>query len=327
MNSKTKPTLDEATVRRLFAEAGIPNVRTFAPLGSGEFSAVYSVDADERDYVLKVSPRGDEHCMAYEQNMLASEVYWYSRIREQTDIRVPEIYVFDDSLSCLPCAYCIMERLEGEPLSSAALSPAERAKIPARIAEMLAKIHEISGERFGYEQCAAYSSWPEALESFLNMALADCADKRRRSRRGERLLSLIERHHAVLEPVLPRMVNFDLWPSNVIASHTNGELSLAWIDPERSFWGDPVVDFVCLAFSRPLSSAAAAIVGYNDVSTEPIEVSHETRIRYAFGQGYLALIMETEKYFRYSPLQFGWWRNVLAASLLYRAAFRELEAE
>ena len=75
MNSKTKPTLDEATIKRLFAEAGILNVQSIAPLGSGEFSAVYSVDANDRGYVLKVSPRGDEHCMAYEQHMLASEIY------------------------------------------------------------------------------------------------------------------------------------------------------------------------------------------------------------------------------------------------------------
>ena len=87
---------------------------------------------------------------------------------------------------------------------------------------------------------------------------------------------------------------------------------------------DPVVDFVCLAFSRPLTSAEKAIAAHNAVSSEPIEITRETRIRYAFGQGYLALIMETEKYFRYSPFQYGWWRNVLAAILLYRAAFREL---
>lgn len=327
MNSKTKPTLDDVTIHRLFAEAGIVNVQSILPLGNGEFSAVYSIDADGRGYVLKVSPRGDEHCMAYERNMLASEIYWYTRIRKQTDIRVPQIYVFDDSLTRLPSAYCILERLEGDPLPGAALSPAERAEIPARLAEMLANIHEISGERFGYEQCAAYSSWPEALSGFVSLALADCARKHRRSRRGERLLRQIKRHRAVLEPVLPRMVNFDLWPSNVIANHTNGELTLAWIDPERSFWGDPAVDFVCLAFSRPLSSATASIAAYNAVSTEPIEITRDTRIRYALGQGYLALIMETEKYFRYSPFQFGWWRNVLAAGLLYRAAFRELESE
>lgn len=327
MNSKTKPTLDEATIKRLFAEAGIPNVESITPLGSGEFSAVYSVDANDRGYVLKVSPRGDKHCMAYEQNMLASEVYWYVRIREQTDIRVPDIYLFDDSLARLPCAYCILERLEGDPLPNAALTEAERTEIPARLAEMLAKIHAIPGDRFGYEQCAPASNWAEALSGFVSLALADCARKRRRSRRGERLLRQIERHSAVLEPILPRMVNFDLWPSNVIASRTNGELQLAWIDPERSFWGDPAVDFVCLAFSRPLTSAAAAVAAYNAASAEPIEISRDTRIRYALGQGYLALIMETEKYFRYSPLQFGWWRNVLASALLYRAAFCELESK
>lgn len=325
MNSKSKYNLDSSTIRRLFEAAGIDGVRSVAPLGNGEFSAVYAVDTASRAYVLKVSPLGSEHCMTYEQRMLASEVLWYSRIREHTQIRVPEVYWFDDSQIRLPAAYCILERLPGEPLPTASLSQTERAEIPARLAEMLACIHGISGMKFGYEQCALRESWPEALRDFVVQALADCARKHRRSRRGERLLHFIERYRTILEPVSPCMVNFDLWPSNVIARRERGELTLAWIDPERSFWGDPAVDFVCLAFSRPLSSAAKAIAAYNKASSEPIEPTHNTQIRYAFGQGYLALIMETEKYFRYSPLRFGWWRNVLAANLLYRAAFRTLE--
>ena len=44
MNSKKEFSVDEAAVRRLFAEADLPDVRAVAPLGSGGFSAVYSVD-------------------------------------------------------------------------------------------------------------------------------------------------------------------------------------------------------------------------------------------------------------------------------------------
>jgi hypothetical protein len=34
--------------------------------------------------------------------------------------------------------------------------------------------------------------------------------------------------------------------------------------------------------------------------------------------------METEKYYRYTLVSFGWWRNVIAAGMLYRSAFRTL---
>lgn len=325
MNSKTKFAVDEAAIRRLFDTASIRDVRSITPFGNGEFSAVYSVDTAERGYVLKVAPQGDANCMTYERNMLAAEVFWYRTIRENTDIRVPEIVRSDASFSLLPAAYCIMERLEGDPLPKARLSPEERAKTRITLAQMLGKIHAIPGSHFGYEQCQAYSTWHGAVYGFVSQALADCARKRHRSRRGERLLRLVERYRAELEAVSPCMVNFDLWPSNVIARRREGELELAWIDPERSFWGDPVVDFVCLAFSLPLLSALPALAAHNAVSAQPIEVTRETRIRYAIGQGYLALIMETEKYYRYTPFRFGWWRNVLAAALLYRAAFRELE--
>ncbi|MCE5189964.1 MAG: phosphotransferase [Eubacteriales bacterium] len=326
MRSKTKPVVGEETVRRLFTEAGISDVRNVSPLKNGEFSAVCSVDTPKRGYVLKVSPQGDEHCMTYERDMLSAEVFWYCRIREQTDIRVPEILLFDDSLALLPAAYCIMERLEGETLPKACLTAKERAEIPARLAGMLAKIHAVSNDRFGYEQGRSYATWGEAIRGFVAQALEDCVRKRRRSRRGERLLRRIDEHRAALEGVSPVLVNFDLWPSNVIVRRAGSLLQYAWIDPERSFWGDPVVDFVCLAFSRPLSSAAETIAAYNAATKEPIEITRDTCVRYAVGQGYLALIMETEKYYRYSPLQFGWWRNVLAAHLLYRAAFRELES-
>ena len=326
MNSKTKYPIDEAGILRLFTAAGIANVTSVSPLGNGEFSAVYSVSSPERDYVIKIAPPNNADVMTYEQNMLAAEVFWYDKIRSQTSIRVPTIVYTDFSRSLLPAAYIIIEKLPGETLDKAALSDTERAETRAMLAGMLADIHQISHDGFGYEQCDMYQTWPLAIRAIVKQTLADCAQKRHRSRRGERLLRLIDRHSAVLEAAPCTMVNFDLWPSNVILQRENDKKKLAWIDPERSFWGDPVVDFVCLAFSRPLENAKTALGNYNAVSATPVALSRETRIRYAVGQAYLALIMETEKYYRYSPLRFGWWRNVLAAHILYRAAFRALES-
>ncbi len=325
MKSKTKYPIGEASIIRLFAAAGILNVTSVSALGNGEFSAVYSVSARDRDYVIKIAPPDHADVMTYERNMLAYEVFWYDQIHSNTCIRVPQIVYADFSRTLLPSAYIIIEKLEGETLDKANLSEVERAKTNAMLAGMLADIHKISRDGFGYEQCGIYKTWTMAIRAIVEQTLSDCNRKRRRSRRGERLLRFIDRHGAVLDKALPAMVNFDLWPSNVIVQRKDGALTLAWIDPERSFWGDPVVDFVCLAFSRPLEQATSALINYNAASAAPVALSRETRIRYAVGQAYLALIMETEKYYRYSPLRFGWWRNVLAAHILYRAAFRTLE--
>ena len=326
MISRTKFQTDEAAILRLFSAAGIQNVSQIALLGDGEFNAVYRVFAKERDYVLKIAPPDDAPVMTYERNMMQSEVLWYAVLREHTRIRVPEVYAADFSRSILPVPYFIMEYLPGEPLNKAALSPAERAEAEAMLARMAAELHAIRSERFGYVQNGLHESWYAAVYAFVVQTLADCAKKHRRSRRGERLLNAIERHQDLLQRVEGCMVNFDIWPANIIVRREDGALRLGWIDPERSFWGDRMLDFVCFAFHHPLATKPEALAAYNAASAAPVALTREEQIRFAIGQGYLALIMETEKYYRYSVFNHGWWRNILACQLLYRAAFAVLKA-
>ena len=324
MISRTKYQLDEATILQLFAKAGIANVTHAESLGDGEFNAVYLAHADQQDYVLKVAPRDSAPVMRYEQNMMESEVFWYDQLRANTSIRVPKVYAADFSRELLPVPYFIMEFLPGEPLNKAVLTPEERKEVDRMLPAMAAQLHAISNERFGYVQNALYDNWYQALHAFVSQTLVDCARKNHRSRRGERLLRLIEQHRAILEPVEGCMVNFDIWPANSIVQREEGGIRLCWIDPERCFWGDKMFDFVCFAFHQSLSDKPDVIAAYNAAAKTPITLSKEEQIRFAIGQGYLSLIMEIEKYYRYSPFNYGWWRNVIACRLLYRAAFAAL---
>ena len=326
MISRTKFEIEEATILRLFAQAGISGVLSARPLGDGEFNAVYLAHTQGKDYVLKIAPRADAPVMTYEQNMMQSEVFWYEQMRARTGIRVPEVYVADFSRERLPVPYFIMEYLPGEPLNKATLSPEERAQADALLPAMAAQLHAIRNETFGYVQGESYASWYDAIHAFIEQTLSDCARKKRRSRRGERLLRLIEQRREILSCVNASMVNFDIWPANSIVQREDGAIRLCWIDPERSFWGDRMLDFVCFAFHKPLATKAHVLAAYNAAATAPVRLTREEEIRFAIGQGYLALIMETEKYYRYSVINFGWWRNVLACRLLYRAAFAALDA-
>ena len=325
MISRTKFELDEATILRLFTQAGISGVLSAKPLGDGEFNAVYLAHAEAKDYVLKIAPRADAPVMTYERNMMQSEVFWYEQMRTKTGIRVPEVYFADFSRERLPVPYFIMEYLPGETLNKAALSTEERAQTKAMLPAMAAQLHAIHNDMFGYVQGESYSSWYDAIHAFVGQALADCARKKRRSRRGERLLLQIERHQEMLSHVEASMVNFDIWPANSIIQREDGSIRLCWIDPERSFWGDRMLDFVCFAFHQPLATKADVLTAYNAAAFVPVAPTREEEIRFAIGQGYLALILETEKYYRYSITNFGWWRNVLACRLLYRAAFAALD--
>ena len=324
MISKTKFEIDPATIARLFDAAGIPGAQNIQALGEGEYNAVFSVSAGERKYVVKIAPDESVPVLTYEREIMASEVFWYGMMREQTSIRVPDVYFVDDTKTLVPVCYFIMEQLPGTPLHRAELTAEEKTACLAELAQMAAQMHKVKNDRYGYLQNALYDTWYEAIRQMTANLLADCKRKRRRSRRGERLLKEIDRTRAILENVPCCMVNFDIWEPNIIFNRENGTPKLAWIDPERSFWGDRMADFVCLDFVNPLEKKAAVLTAYNAATVEPVLATREETVRWAVMQAYLALIMETEKYYRYSLVSFGWWRNVLAAGMLYRSAFRAL---
>ncbi len=325
MRSKTKYKIDDEGIRSLFEAAGIGNVTDIAPLGAGEFNAVFSAKAGGRDYALKIAPTPDADVMTYEKDIMTSEVFWYAKMRENTPIRVPMIYHADFERRLIESDWFIMDKLPGTQMDKMDFSKAEKETAYAELAKMTAHIHSVKNDRFGYLQNGLYGDWYTAIKAMTGAVVSDCKSKGKKTKRGEKLMRYIDENKAVLKKAECCMVNFDIWPPNILCSRENGSLSFAWIDPERSFWGDRIVDFVCLEMMKPLADKKASLAAYNAVADKPVTATADEKIRYAIAQGYLALIMETEKYFRYTPLHFGWWRNVLAAGLLYKRAFEELE--
>ncbi|MDO4379528.1 MAG: hypothetical protein Q4D20_01510 [Clostridia bacterium] len=66
---------------------------------------------------------------------------------------------------------------------------------------------------------------------------------------------------------------------------------------------------------------------YNAFSKKKVGNSREEKIRFAFADLLMGLIQETEKYYRYTPKNFGWWRNVFSSAFVYKRGFRVLENE
>lgn len=325
MVSRTKYLLDDDTVKRLFKKAGITGVTGIAPLGAGEYNAVYAVKAD-KEYVLKVAPAEDVPALTYEKNMMQSEVYWYNLLRTQTDIRVPEVYFEDASKTIIPTPYFIMEKIEGEQMDKFRMTDSEKEVCARKVAQMVAQLHKIQNPKFGYIQNGLYNNWYAALTSILENLIGDAERVGKKSPNGRKLLAYAQRYESLLKEVPCTMVNYDAWMPNMLCRRTeNGEIEIAWIDPERSFWGDRLFDFICLEFPKPLLKKTLSVRAYNEVSGQPILCSREERIRFAFAEGVMALIQEVEKNYRYTPHHFGWWRNILCAAMLYKSAFRTLE--
>lgn len=323
MVSRTKYLLSDSTIKSMFKKAGIEGITEIAPLGAGEFNAVYEITAD-KTYVLKIAPNRNTPVMIYEKNMMQTEVYWYDIIRNNTDIRVPEIYYTDFSKTLIPSDWFIMEKLEGKQRNEIRIAKTE---IEKKTAQMVAQIHKIKNDKYGYVQNQLYDNWYDALTNMIKNLLLDAQRMNKKSKRGEKLLAYTEKYKSILISVPCCMVNYDIWDPNVICRYNeNNEIEFQWIDPERSFWGDRIFDFICLGnIIGLMKDKKGTIQYYNEVSDIPVEINKETSIRFAFAMGLLALIQEIEKYYRYSRRHSGWWRNVIGSEFYYARTFRELE--
>jgi len=325
MVSKTKYPVESSTVRALFLKAGFDDVSDIKPLGKGEFNAVFSANASIADsseakgYVMKIAPPDNIPVMTYEKNMMETEIYWYETAVESTPVKTPKIYYSDFSKSSINTSYFIMDKIEGLTLDQFPKDRKEEAD--KQIAIITGYLHNVKGIGYGYVQNGLKSNWYEAIRSMTEAVVGDCAEKNKSPEKGEKLLGYIDRYKDVLIGADSRMVSFDLWQPNVIHDGAN----FVWIDPERGFWGDPVMDLVCLEPMRALEEKTISLNAHNEVSDLKIEITLETSIRYGIALAYLALIMDTERYYRYSPVYKGWWRNILASKMMYTNAFNRLE--
>ena len=325
VDSKTKYPIHVPDIQKIFRAAGFPGVCKIHPLGAGMYNAVYEVCTNEKSYVIKIAPPSEVPVMTYERDIMRAELYWYRQMREKTGIRVPEIYVQDFDHRIIPADYFIMEKLDGKQFDQMDFTPQEKVEASSQLAKMAAQIHRIRNDRFGYIQNELCENWYQAVRRMVSNIIQDAARLGKRTRRGERLLQAIDRYQSVLEKAECCMVNFDIWAPNILCIRGDQGIEYAWIDPERSFWGDRIADFVCLEMSKPLREKKKSLTAYNGISDHPVAATWEEEIRLAVAQGYLALIQEVEKYYRYTPWNQGWWLDVFSSRYFYNKAFGVLQ--
>ena len=324
MKSRSKTEVTFALASEMMKKAGLGTAVSAEPLGAGEFNTVLAVKThDGNAYALKVAPSADADVQLYEKGMMRSEVHFYSLMREHTDISVPDVLYADFSHELLPADWFVMTLIKGRHPSGE--KGEEAAALAEELARMAASMHKVKGEEFGYIQRGLRPSWHEAVRAMTEDLLRDAEKKGVRSRRGEKLLRLIDKHAGTLNKAECRMVNYDIWMPNIIVQETAEGKKFWWIDPERSFWGDPVADFVCLEFFKPFRKKTLSARAYNERADVPVTLSREEEIRWGVMMAYMGLLQEVEKHYRYTPLMFGWWRNVISSALVYRAGFKALK--
>lgn len=324
MKTKTKYFVAESKIAEIFSVAKLGAVTNVSELSAGEFNSAYRVTANGAEYVLKIAPKDNENTLTYEADIMAREVEFYRLIAEKTDVKTPKIYYFDDTLSIIPTKYFIMEMLDSKPLNTVKLSKSERLNVNKLIGEMVAKLHTVKGNGFGYEQNGLYSNWYLALRSMVENLINDCARLNKKCKKGAKLLEYIDKSKAILEKVESVYTHYDIWDGNIFYKNDNGDIELTLIDTERGFWGDGIGDFVSIELLTALNKKKS-VLGYNKLVEKPISFTRDEMMRYYIMTAYLGLIVYTEKFARYKTWQSKYFINIVLSNIMLKQAFSGLK--
>src|ERR687893_1258116 len=261
------------------------------PMGGGCIGEVYKAElSDGSRAVAKVDCAGESH--------LEREAYMLRYLGEKSDLPVPEVYHFSETL-------LLMEFVEG----SGDLSGAQE-----HAAELLADLHNITAQSYGHERDTLVGSlsqpnswtgsWIEFFRDQRLLYLAGIAYEAGRlpADLGDRVEELDGKLDGLLEePEYPSLIHGDVWSGNVLA---RGDRIVAFLDP-AIYHADPEIElsFISLfdSFGEPFFERYGEIRGIREgffeerrdlYSLYPL-LAHV----YFFGGGYLGSIRSTLRRF------------------------------
>lgn len=331
MQSPTQQQLRPEQVAGLVRDATGVDVTRSTELGGGGFAAVWRVDLAEpvdppelpdgtagvvpaTTLVLKAGPPSGTPLLTYEAGMIPAEAEYLRLVAEGAPaVPVPRV-VRQGRGGGVEGDWVLTTFLPGTPLPDLPVGAGERVRHDVGAA--LAAVHEITGDRFGYDGPRPHgTTWRAAFVAIL-ASLMDDADRwalppaHLPSRRVE---AALDRHGAALDEVTrPALLHFDLWDGNVLASpasptgtsqagtspaNTGDEHRMTGlVDGERYLFGDPLVDLVSPVLFRRIEDEPEhpVLAGYAEASGAPLVLDDGARTRLALYRVWLHVLMVVE---------------------------------
>jgi aminoglycoside phosphotransferase (APT) family kinase protein len=271
------------------------------PLSGGTYNALTRVTLrDGGEVVVKVPPAVEVPGLAYEQDLLASEILYYtSAATVGADVPVPEVV----SSSLDPDRpFLVMSLRPGVPWSELRekLEDGEQRRLRRELGGLIARLHTVKGREFGYPGGrfgGPAASWRAAFGAMTAGVLADA------ERYGawlpetpDRIRELLAAVGPALDAVtVPALVHYDLWEGNVLLDGPPGERVVSGIiDGERMFWGDPLAEFVSPALLGDITQDPDFLAGYAAAAGAPVVLDDAALLRLSAYRVYLYLIMVVE---------------------------------
>ncbi|WP_327420275.1 aminoglycoside phosphotransferase family protein [Streptomyces sp. NBC_01527] len=295
--NRQSPEVLRAMVERAYGAEQVPTGEGWASeLGHGWFNVAYRIRLrDGADVVLKIAPPPQVEVMTYERGAMSIELKTLELIRTQTSVAVPDVHYADQSHELCDADYFFMPYIDADNLGivSSELCAAERDAYMEQLGAANREINSIRGPGFGPLAGPHDPSWRRVFTDIVEDVLVNG------ERRGvdigweyDTVRAVVAEHADSLDEVSePRLVEWDLWDSNVMVR--DGKIACI-IDHERAFWGDPLMEanFTGTQLSA-FGDPTAFLRGYGH--PQLTETEHVRRRLYCL---HLMLIMVIETVYR-----------------------------
>jgi len=220
--------------------------------GGGEVNAVYEVrDAGgARPLIVKVYPERWPARSDLWRSKLAKEVYVYRLLARHGVRQIPRVLRHETAgVPALPSAFAVLTLLDGGPLSAVVdrLTEGQADRVYHRMGELLAAVHQISADRWGYVATGIVDAKPSnpayMLDQFATKlvrfgdlggdpALAEAIDRH------------VTRHADVFAACRrPALCHNDFHDGNVLVAEAEGGWQVTgYVDVENTVVADPLLD-------------------------------------------------------------------------------------
>ncbi|WP_258724789.1 phosphotransferase family protein [Cellulomonas sp. NS3] len=303
MLDETADVRDDAVPPQTLRDLG----RVLAPLGApahvalltgGTFATTYRVTlTDGTRVVVKTAPTGTDRLLRYEHDLIRTEAEVYTLAADRPDLLMPRVLLTDFSRTVLPSDVVVVSHLDGVPLVDvAAPSAAVGARVDHELGAFMARLHTVTGDRFGYVGPGSgltAPTWPEAFGLMLGALLDDAARWRTPVPDAEVRAALARHTDALAEVTTPVLVHGDLWAGNLFVEPGTGEL-VGVIDTERSLWGDPLYELVGADQMGARTAPPTLLAGYASAGGAFALDTAAGRTRLQLYRLYLSLVLLVE---------------------------------
>lgn len=291
MTIATKRSLSRDEVAALVDE----DVASVAEIADGSYNTAFRVALVGGDeVVVKVAPPPAVPILTYEHDIMRTEALFYELAAAETAAPLPTVRRADFSRTRIDGDYLVLSVVPGREWKSAPLDDGDRRRLRHDLGGVVAELHRITGQGFGYPQRPLRPTWREAFVAMVEALLDDAARFAVELTPGPHAIrEAVEANSHWLDDVdTPALVHFDLWDGNLFVAGDEPQLS-GIIDGERAFWGDPHADFVSLALFRDVEDDADLLAGYTAAGGQ-LDVGPSFRRRMSLYRAYLYLIMVIE---------------------------------